>query len=163
MRPWNHDHDFHLQSSHGEQRTLYVVILTALTMVVEIGAGHLFGSIALLADGWPMATHVAALGITLFAYRYARRHANNPYYSFGTGKVGSLGGFAGAVALAAVALMMGAEATERLLSPEPIHFDGGRRAGKRSASRRIGHSKVHSLTTSSAAQSGGYRPAFTDR
>jgi cation diffusion facilitator family transporter len=78
---------------------------------------------ALLADGWHMGTHVAALSIALFAYRYARRHSDNPFFSFGTGKVGSLGGFASAVALAVVAVLMGLESVERLVFPQTISFD----------------------------------------
>jgi cation diffusion facilitator family transporter len=120
---WRHSHDFHIDSVHGERRTLYVVLLTAFMMVIEIAAGYLYGSMALLADGWHMGTHVAALSISLFAYRYARRHAKNPYFSFGTGKVSSLGGFASAVALAVVALLMGLESIERLLSPQSIRFN----------------------------------------
>lgn len=120
---WTHTHDFHIDSAQGEQRTFYVVLLTAVMMVVEIAAGYLYGSMALLADGWHMATHVAALSISLLAYRYARRHAGNPHFSFGTGKVSSLGGFASAVALGVVALMMGMESVERLLAPKTISFD----------------------------------------
>jgi cation diffusion facilitator family transporter len=78
---------------------------------------------ALLADGWHMGTHAAALGITAFAYSYARRHADDPSYSFGTGKVGVLGGFASAVALGIVALLMAAESVHRLISPQTIHFN----------------------------------------
>ena len=123
LNQWQHSHDFHVSSSHGERRTLHVVILTACMMVVEIGAGYLYGSMALLADGWHMGTHVAALGIALFAYSYARHHAHNPRFTFGTGKVGSLGGFASAIALAVVALLMGFESVERLLAPQSIRFD----------------------------------------
>jgi cation diffusion facilitator family transporter len=120
---WRHGHDFHVDTAHGERRTRYVVLLTAAMMVVEIAAGYRYGSMALLADGWHMGTHVAALGISLFAYGYARRHAGNPYFSFGTGKVSSLGGFASAVALAVVALLMGVESVQRLLAPQTIRFD----------------------------------------
>ncbi len=120
---WRHSHDFHIDSSRGERRTLYVVVLTAFMMVIEIAAGYRYGSMALLADGWHMGTHVAALSISLFAYSYARRHAKNPSFSFGTGKVGSLGGFASAIALAVVALLMGLESTERLLFPQSIRFN----------------------------------------
>jgi len=120
---WRHSHDFSLDTREGERRTRLVVLLTATMMVVEIAAGYLFGSMALLADGWHMGTHVAALAISLFAYRYARQHADNPAYSFGTGKVSALGGFASAVALAVVALLMGMESVHRLLVPETIHFD----------------------------------------
>lgn len=120
---WQHTHDFHIDSREGERRTRWVVWLTAVMMLVEITTGLLFGSMALLADGWHMATHVAALGISVFAYRYASRHAQDPRYSFGTGKVSSLGGFASAMALAVVALMMGMESLQRLVSPSEIHFD----------------------------------------
>ena len=123
LNQWQHSHDFHVSSSHGERRTLHVVILTACMMVIEIGAGYLYGSMALLADEWHIKTHVAALGIALFAYSYARHHARNPRFTFGTGKVGSLGGFASAIALAVVALLMGFESVERLLAPQSIRFD----------------------------------------
>jgi cation diffusion facilitator family transporter len=92
-------------------------------MIVEIVAGTLFGSMALLADGWHMMTHVAAFAITLFAYSYARKNRDNPDFSFSTGKVSSLGGFASAVALGVVALMMGMESIERLFTPTEIHFN----------------------------------------
>lgn len=120
---WQHEHRFDLDAREGERRTGLVVILTAVMMAVEVVAGLMTGSMALLADGWHMGTHVAALGISLFAYRYARQHATNPQYSFGTGKVGALGGFASAVALAVVALMMGMESLGRLIAPESIRFD----------------------------------------
>ena len=100
-----------------------MLILTALTMVVEIVAGSVFGSMALLADGWHMGTHVAAFMITIYAYHYARKHADNPAYAFGTGKVGVLGGFASAVALAVVALVMLLESLQRIIDPQVIHFN----------------------------------------
>ncbi len=106
--------------SAGERRTAVVLVLTAVTMVGEIVAGSVFGSMALLADGWHMGSHAAALGITLFAYAYARRHADDPRYSFGTGKVNALGGFASAMLLAVVALGMLWESGERLVSPVAI-------------------------------------------
>ena len=123
LSKWQHHHDFHHTNRRGEQRTRYVLILTAITMVAEISAGTLFGSMALLADGWHMGTHVASFMITIFAYRYARKHNNNPAYSFGTGKVGVLGGFASAVALATVALMMLIESLQRLVTPQTIQFN----------------------------------------
>ena len=92
-------------------------------MVIEVSAGYLFGSMALLADGWHMGTHAVALGITVSAYYYARRHSDNPDYSFGTGKVGVLGGFTSAVVLAVIALLMGLESVRRLINPLPIHFN----------------------------------------
>ena len=120
---WAHNHDFAVKNSSGERRTVYVLILTVITMVVEIAAGSIYGSMALLADGWHMGTHAAAFLITLFAYRFARKHANNPQFSFGTGKVNVLGGFASAVALAVVALVMMLESLHRFFSPEEISFD----------------------------------------
>lgn len=118
-----HPHDFSLKNERGERRTMYVLILTAITMVVEIVAGSVFGSMALLADGWHMATHVAAFLITIYAYRYARRHEKNAAYSFGTGKVSVLGGFASAVALTVVALVMLVESLHRLIDPQVIQFN----------------------------------------
>jgi len=119
---WRHTHDFGMHSGRAETSTARVIALTGTMMVVEIVVGMTSGSMALLADGWHMATHVAAFGITLFAYRYARVHAANPRYSYGTGKVGVLGGFASAVALAVVALMMALESGMRLIEPQDIHF-----------------------------------------
>lgn len=120
---WQQDHDFVINNDRGERRTRYVLILTAITMLVELVAGTLFGSMALLADGWHMATHVAAFLITLFAYHYAQKHADNPAFAFGTGKVSVLGGFSSAVALGVVALMMVLESVERLVNPQMIQFN----------------------------------------
>jgi len=120
---WQHSHDFSAVSRHGEKRTRLVLYLTALTMAVEIAAGLAFGSMALLADGWHMGTHTAAFLITIFAYRYAARNAGNPSFAFGTGKVSVLGGFASAIALASVALMMMAESLQRMAMPQPIRFN----------------------------------------
>jgi cation diffusion facilitator family transporter len=121
---WQHDHAFGTDvKTRGELRTWWVIALTAVTMVVEIAAGLIFGSMALLADGWHMGTHAAALGVTAFAYIYARRHANDRRYSFGTGKVGALGGFASAVGLAVVALLVFGESAQRLTQPVAIRFD----------------------------------------
>jgi cation diffusion facilitator family transporter len=122
LQQWQHQHHFAPDARQGERSTRIVVGLTFSMMVIEITAGILSGSMALLADGWHMGTHVAALGITLFAYSYARRHADNPRYSFGTGKVGELGGFAGAVALAVVALVMLVESVQRFFTDVTIHF-----------------------------------------
>jgi cation diffusion facilitator family transporter len=108
---------------HAERSTRRVIMLTAAMMVVEILGGAMFGSMALLADGWHMATHVTALGITAFAYYYARKHADSARYSFGTGKIGVLGGFASGVALLVVALMMALESAARLFRPGTISFD----------------------------------------
>ena len=119
---WQHLHKFAYHEDENEKKTLRVVLLTALMMVFEIVAGMAFGSMALLADGWHMGTHAAALGIALFAYRYARRYANSSRYSFGTGKISVLGGFTSAVVLLVVAALMMVESVERLLNPEQIQF-----------------------------------------
>lgn len=123
LENWQHRHEFSIKNAKGERRTRYVLFLTAVTMVAEIVAGSVFGSMALLADGWHMGTHVAAFLITIFAYYYARKHANNPAYSFGTGKVSILGGFASAVALVVVALVMLLESTYRIIDPQVIRFN----------------------------------------
>jgi cation diffusion facilitator family transporter len=104
------------------RRTLIVVVLTSVMMVGEIIGGAWYGSMALAADGWHMATHAAALGIATLAYRYARRHSANPRFTFGTGKVGELAGFASAVTLLIVAALIAAESLQRLFSPRPIEF-----------------------------------------
>jgi len=118
-----HDHVFGTdQTSRGERRTRWVVGITAAMMAGEVVAGTVFGSMALLADGWHMGTHAAALGVTVFAYAYARRHAADPDFTFGTGKVGALGGFASAVGLGVVALLVFVESAVRLASPVGIRF-----------------------------------------
>ena len=119
---WRHEHNFFVPREQNEKNTFVVMSLTAVTMVIEIIAGIVFGSMALLADGWHMGTHVAAFLITLFAYRYSRKNANNPDFSFGTGKINVLGGFASAVALAVVALVMAVESVGRFFSPVEIHY-----------------------------------------
>jgi cation diffusion facilitator family transporter len=121
---WRHDHSFgQEQRRPGERKTQLVIAITATMMVVEIIAGVLFGSMALLADGLHMASHAVALGINAYAYAYARRHAYDSSYSFGTGKVNTLGGFTGAVLLAAFAVLMVSESVQRLVVPVPIAFD----------------------------------------
>jgi cation diffusion facilitator family transporter len=120
---WTHDHLF-LGPKHAryERRTWFVVALTAVMMVGEIVAGTLFGSMALLADGWHMATHAAALGIAALAYLFARRQASNTQFTFGTGKFGDLAAFASAIILAIVAIQIGIESAERLVRPVPIAY-----------------------------------------
>ncbi len=120
---WQHSHNYSVENKQGKRRTWQVIFITVIMMVIEIGAGYLFGSMALLADGWHMGTHAAALSITVFAYTYARRHADSPQYSFSTGKVGVLGGFASAVVLGVIALLMGGESLRRLFSPVQIQFN----------------------------------------
>lgn len=119
-----HDHSFGQgRVTRGERRTRWVVALTAVFMLVEITAGVVFGSMALLADGLHMASHAIALGISIAAYVYARRRASDARFSFGTGKVNSLGGFTGAVLLSVFALTMAVESGARFLRPVPIEFD----------------------------------------
>ncbi len=118
-----HEHVF-LGASHDEnaRRTLWVVGLTAAMMVGEVVAGYLTGSMALLADGFHMATHAGALTATVVAYAYARRHASNRRFSFGTGKVGDLAGFASAMVLGLIALALAAESVMRLFDPVQVAF-----------------------------------------
>jgi cation diffusion facilitator family transporter len=119
-----HAHTFGADAPvEGERRTRWVVAITVAMMAAEVVAGTVFRSMALLADGWHMGTHAAALGVAVFAYVYARRHATDPRYSFGTGKVGALGGFASAVGLAVVALLVAVESVSRLATPVAIRFD----------------------------------------
>jgi cation diffusion facilitator family transporter len=124
LERWQHPHAFGAgERSAGERRTRWVVAITLVMMVGEIAGGMAFGSMALLADGWHMGTHAAALGVAAFAYAYARKHAADPRYTFGTGKVGALGGFASAVGLAVVALLVLGESAARLAHPVGIHFN----------------------------------------
>ena len=119
-----HDHTFGQDRKRpGEIRTLIVVLLTAVTMAIEIAAGVAYGSMALLADGLHMASHAVALSISTFAYIYARRHARDERFSFGTGKVNSLAGFTGAILLGLFALAMVWESVERLIFPVSIRFN----------------------------------------
>ena len=123
IEPWQHGHVF-LGEKHDrhEFRTWCVVVLTAAMMLAEIVGGTLFGSMAVVADGWHMATHAGALGIAAFAYRFARRHARDPRFSFGTGKLGELAAFTSAICLALIAAAIGYEALTRLFAPVAIHF-----------------------------------------
>lgn len=118
-----HSHVF-LGERHDRnaRRTMLVIGLTAVMMVVEIAAGTIYGSMALVADGWHMSTHAAAMLIAALAYVVARRQADNPRFTFGTGKIGELAAFASAVILALVALLIGWESFGRLLSPVDINY-----------------------------------------
>jgi cation diffusion facilitator family transporter len=118
-----HSHVF-LGEGHekSERRTWAVIWLCGIMMVAEIIGGLLFGSIALVADGLHMSTHAGALLLAALAYTYARKHANNPAFTFGTGKLGDLAGFTSAIVLAMIALLIGYESVSRIFAPVPIHF-----------------------------------------
>lgn len=121
---WVHDHTFGQdRKKSAEHRTLIVIVITLVTMAVEIAAGIAFGSMALLADGLHMGSHASALAISVFAYYYTRRHAKDARFNFGTGKVSSLAGFASAVVLVLFALVMAWESVARFISPVAIGFD----------------------------------------
>ena len=124
LKDWRHDHVF-LGADHkrNERRTWLVVALTASMMVVEIIGGTIFGSMALIADGWHMSTHAAALAIAALAYRFASKHAHDEQFTFGTGKLGELAAFASAMILAVVALLIAYESLIRLWQPVTISFD----------------------------------------
>ncbi|MCE9687265.1 CDF family Co(II)/Ni(II) efflux transporter DmeF [Shewanella sp. AS16] len=123
VKKWQHQHNFSTVNLKGERNTRYVLYLTLITMLAEITAGTLYGSMALLADGWHMGTHAAAFMITLFTYTYAKKHADNPEFAFGTGKVSVLGGYTSAIALGLVALVMAIESCMRLVNPTQIQFN----------------------------------------
>ncbi len=119
---WSKNHDFYGDLSAAEAGTLRVIGLTGFMMVAEIAAGHVYGSMALLADGWHMGTHMAAFLIAALAYALMRRHRDDLRFSFGTGKIAVLGGFVSAIALAAVALLMVWESVGRLREPLEVHY-----------------------------------------
>jgi cation diffusion facilitator family transporter len=123
VESWQHPHVF-LGEKHekNERRTWFVVALTAAMMVAEIVGGTIFGSMAVVADGWHMSTHAGALTIAALAYRFARRHARDTRFTFGTGKVGELAAFASAIILALIAVLIGYESVLRLYQPVAIHF-----------------------------------------
>jgi cation diffusion facilitator family transporter len=118
-----HSHVF-LGEGHekSERKTWAVIWLCGAMMIAEIVGGLLFGSIALVADGLHMSTHAGALLLAALAYTYARKHANDPNFTFGTGKLGDLAGFTSAIILAMIALLIAYEAVSRIFAPIPIHF-----------------------------------------
>jgi cation diffusion facilitator family transporter len=122
LAEWRHDHRFDSGNMAGERSTLIVMWITAGMMVVEIGAGWFYNSMALLADGFHMSSHAVAIGLSAFAYAAARRHAKDPRYAFGTWKIEVLGGFASAIFLLGVVALMVYGSVERLIKPEPIHY-----------------------------------------
>ncbi len=119
----SHSHEFAVINQKGERRTGWVLAITLVTLLLEIAAGTVFGSMALLADGWHMATHAAAFMVALFAYRYARIHADDGLFAFSPGKVGVLGSFISSVVLGMVALLMLVESCERFFAPHTIYHD----------------------------------------
>ena len=119
----SHDHSFEPCSRANERKTMVVIIITFVTMAVEIIAGLLTGSMALLADGWHMGTHALALGITWFAYIMARRYGKSSTFSFGTGKFGVLAGYTSALFLGGTAVYMIVESCQRVLNPVRISFN----------------------------------------
>lgn len=122
MNDYRHSHAQEGDSRKTERRLAWVMALTVTTMVAEIVSGWLFGSLALLADGWHMASHGLAMFIALFAYGFARKHARNPRFTFGTGKVDALGGFASAIVLGMIAITVVWDAIERLTHPVAIAY-----------------------------------------
>src|SRR5437588_13065997 len=119
---FRHSYDFVSDFTKSERRTRIVIAITGVMMVVEIGAGLLSHSMALLADGWHMSTHVTAFLITAIAYYFTRRHSSNEQFSFGTGKIGVRGGFASAVVLSVVAFLMAGESVRLLFVLLSLHF-----------------------------------------
>lgn len=120
---WRHSHSYSADSTLAERRTRLVIVLTASMMIAEIAAGSWFGSMALLADGWHMGTHVAAFVIAAAAYRLERHYAKDHRFSFGTGKFAILGGYTSAILLGGIALLMASESVQRLFQPATIHFE----------------------------------------
>lgn len=122
LSQWSHEHVFDSGSHAAERGTRAVMWITAVTMIIEILAGWWFNSMALLADGWHMSSHTVAIGLSAFAYAAARHYATDPRFAFGTWKIEVLGGFASAIFLLGVALMMVVASVERIFSPQPIHY-----------------------------------------
>ena len=119
---WEQTHDFGTGNTRAEKGTRIVLWITLVTMVVEITAGWWFNSMAVLADGWHMSSHALAIGLSVFAYRAARKYANDPRFAFGTWKIEVLGGYTSALFLIAVAALMVLGAVDRLLEPQPIRY-----------------------------------------
>ena len=120
---WQHSHVFDEGNPLAERNTRWAVVLTAIMMVAEIAGGWVFNSMALLADGWHMSSHVLALGLSVVAYTAARRYARDDRFAFGTWKIEVLGGYTSAIFLVGVAVLMLYQSIERLISPTPISYD----------------------------------------
>lgn len=122
LSDWSHDHVFDTGNQASERGTRLVMWITAVMMVIEITAGWVYNSMALLADGWHMSSHAVAIGLSAMAYATARRYAKDPRFAFGTWKIEVLGGFASAIFLLGVAAMMVVGSVERIISPQPIQY-----------------------------------------
>jgi cation diffusion facilitator family transporter len=120
---WRHSHVFDEGNPLAERNTRWAVVLTAFMMVAEIIGGWMFNSMSLLADGWHMSSHALALGLSVFAYRAARRFASDTRFAFGTWKIEVLGGYTSALLLVLVAGLMLYQSVERLIAPTPIHYN----------------------------------------
>lgn len=118
-----HSHRFDEGNPLAERNTLRVAMLTATMMVIEVAGGWYYNSMALLADGWHMSSHTFAMGLSVLAYHFARKHAHDPRYSFGTWKIEILGGYTSAIFLVLVAAFMVYQSVERLIAPSPIHYN----------------------------------------
>ena len=123
LEDWRHSHLFDEGNPLAESNTRWAVVLTALMMVAEIAGGWSINSMALLADGWHMSSHVLALGLSALAYAAARRFALDPRFSFGTWKIEVLGGYTSAICLVGVAGLMLYQSVERLITPAPIQYE----------------------------------------
>jgi cation diffusion facilitator family transporter len=122
LTSWTHEHVFDTCSDKAERGTRAVMWITAAMMIVEIAAGWSYNSMALIADGWHMSSHALAIGLSAFAYAAARRYARDPRFAFGTWKVEVLGGFASAVVLLSIALLMAGGSVERMFAPRAIEY-----------------------------------------
>lgn len=122
LADWTHEHIFDTGNHAAERGTRAVMWITAVMMVIEILAGWWFNSMALLADGWHMSSHAVAIGLSAFAYAAARRYARDPRFAFGTWKIEILAGFASAIFLLGVVAMMVTASVERIVTPQPIHY-----------------------------------------
>ena len=124
LSPWRQSHDFrHAHEGVAERRIAWVVAITLVTMLAELIGGYAFGSMALVADGWHMGSHAAALSISVIGYVAARRFAGHAHFTFGTGKIGPLAAYSSAVLLAVVAVIMAAQSIGRLIVPVAVYFD----------------------------------------
>lgn len=118
-----HSHQFDEGNPLAQKKILFATILTAVMMIFEIVGGWVFNSMALLADGWHMSSHMIALGLAYVAYRAARHYAQDARFSFGTWKIEVLAGYSSAIILMLVAILMAFQSIERIFSPVPIHFN----------------------------------------